>query len=800
MSEGAAPRRPPRPALSTALWALIAACASERLALAHARTADAEGLRLALLCCAGLAAALVVACCRALCRPCPGAAQAALAVALAASLGALSAGHAGMSQRQAVLELSSSAISGWELTIVTDASSGPFGQRCRARGRREGGTKAELWLLADRLPERGTTIVCVGSYKPLSDDERGSSSWAQGICGSVRAARVLRSEGARGPLAALAGLRRRALAALDPEAGEGRALLAGCLCGSRPALYAWGIPNLFSRCGIAHLVAVSGTHLALVGALVASLLEGAGMRPRARLPLLAVVTGTFVAFCGAPVSALRAWLMTLVAFGSQLAGRRSHALSSVCVVALVMALARPSCSGELSFLLSVESVVGLCVLQPHARYLLEVLLPTPRPPRWAGTATGARLRTLADGLRQALAATLVCQLATLPTVAGAFGRLSLVAPVANLLVAPCLGALLALGVCLPPLGLWAPLAQAALVGADLGARAVLTALQLLARLPGSSCAIASRSGPLSAVAFAAAVGWLLWWPRVSRAQLLRTALVLALCGGALHLRWRLCAPARVVVLDVGQGDAVLVQDGAATLLVDTGPDGSVCEALARNHVSHLDAVLLTHLHDDHTAGLGELVGMVSCDRVLVARGVAGELDEGLARACRELSGEGPEELSYNDELRVGRFRLRMVWPQGSVDGHDNSDSIELALAYASGAERLSALLAGDAERDETGAVIAAGDIGDIDLLKLGHHGSEVSIDEGQAAVLRAEVAVASAGEHNPFGHPTPSCVSTMEAGGSLVLCTKDVGDVELRPGQSGPRVITRAPCLPASLE
>jgi competence protein ComEC len=135
----------------------------------------------------------------------------------------------------------------------------------------------------------------------------------------------------------------------------------------------------------------------------------------------------------------------------------------------------------------------------------------------------------------------------------------------------------------------------------------------------------------------------------------------------------------------------------------------------------------------------------------------------------------------------------MVWPRSVVDGSENAHSIELVGEWDDATRSLSVLLTGDAERDETGAVIEAGDVGDIDLLKVGHHGSEVSLTPEQAQSLSAEVAVASAGEHNSYGHPTEECVSILEESGSLFLCTKDAGDVELRPGREGPLVLTQRP-------
>jgi competence protein ComEC len=243
------------------------------------------------------------------------------------------------------------------------------------------------------------------------------------------------------------------------------------------------------------------------------------------------------------------------------------------------------------------------------------------------------------------------------------------------------------------------------------------------------------------------------------------------------------------VLDVGQGDAILVQDGAHALLVDAGPDESVVQALARCHVMHLDAVLVTHLHDDHYGGLASLVGRMAVDSVLVARGVASNLPADMAEATRRLCAEAAEEVSYGDVIEVGGFDLRVASPTDAVDGSLNAHSVELVASYEEGGRRLLALLTGDAEQEQMEGLISREDVGDIDFLKVGHHGSEVSVTPAQAKRLRCEVAVASAGEGNEYGHPRRECVRTLEESGSVFLCTKDVGDVEVLPGERGPRVV-----------
>ena len=123
-----------------------------------------------------------------------------------------------------------------------------------------------------------------------------------------------------------------------------------------------------------------------------------------------------------------------------------------------------------------------------------------------------------------------------------------------------------------------------------------------------------------------------------------------------------------------------------------------------------------------------------------------------------------------------------------MDGDGNEDSVMLSVTYERDGRSLSGLLTGDAEKDELARVIEAGDVGDVDFLKVGHHGSAASIEPDEAALLSAEVAAASAGEGNRYGHPRQECVDALESSGALFLCTKDVGDVTVSPGKAGPSV------------
>ena len=673
--------------------------------------------------------------------------------------------------------LGSSAVSGWEFRLEGDMSEGASGWRGRAVAIREGRELGGVWLVSNERHDMGTTVSCVGRFSANEKNEWGVSSRAQGLAGTVRVVRVLERRPAGGVLGVVLGAREVVLKSLDPTSSDARALLAGTICGSTAAMAERGLTETFAACGVSHLVAVSGGHLVLVSALAGTALSRWSLGPLRRSVVLLSVTGAFVVFCGAPPSALRSWAMSLVAELSRPLGRRSHPLSSASAVALAMALLTPGVTGQLGYLLSVVCVCGICVLGGYARYLVRICLPRSRGRR-AGRLGTVVSRGVSDA-QEALALTIVSQAVSAPLTCAAFSQLSLVAPLANVVLAPLFSALLALGL-VAALLVWAPPVQAvALLGCDVVGGLLMVALDLLARVPYACVAVSVDEGAALVVLFACAATLLVWWPRVSRGVVLGALGAVALIAALLVARWRLFAPACVRVLDVGQGDAILVTDGASSLLVDTGPGDAILEALARNHVLHLDAVLLTHLHSDHAGGLEAVLGVTDVGMVVVPEGTA--LPEAAGATC-------VEEVGYGDLLGVGRFSLRVVSPVEPAGGEGNEGSLELALSFDDGERTLTGLLAADAEREETGAVVERGDVGDIDFLKVGHHGSEVSLTPEIAAVLRPEVSVASAGEGNSYGHPDPACVRMLEDAGSTFLCTKDVGDVTVEPGEDGPVV------------
>lgn len=796
MSEGRVRREfPSRPAVPLALPALLVVLAVERLTMTEVVTRGPLAFGIVLLLAGLLARAAFSS---------AGRGEGGLR-ALAPVLGAacVAAALAGLSCRASVARVSealaSSSVSGWTFELVGDMSPTATGA-WRGRARAEGeACSGYVWLTSPDELLTGDRIRCVGRFSPNADDEWGRSSAAQGLSGSVRVVLATERDEPEGLALLARRVRWAALDVLRPGESDSGALLAACVCGYAPPMRARGLSEEFSRAGISHLAAVSGSHLALVASCVSAVLEGLCLGVRQRCVASILVTGGFVLLCGLPVSAVRAWAMACVSQAVALSGRRGHQLSSASLVGLVMALLDPSLSGQLGFLLSVSSVVGIGLFCPYARFALgEAALAlgsmgagaagrgVPRP---LGQALG-RFGRVGRGALDALAVCVVCQASTFAIGASSFGSVSLVAPLANLLAAPVLGILM-------PLGLAAGVASPAPVAADVLARLagavaqpLLAGVSWLSSLGLASIPVSVDLGLALLVTVLLSAVLLVAWPRPSGRLLAGGTLVALALAGAVLLRLRWLAPPRVCVLDVGQGDAILVQDGGSAILVDAGPGDAVGAALARNGVLHLDAVLITHLHDDHYGGLSTLGPVLSGGEVLFGQGVSGSLTDEVKCELSALAPGSVSEVSHGDVLRVGRFSLSVVSPLGSSDGSQNADSVQLALSFEDGPRTLSGLLTGDGEKDELAAELGRGDVGDVDFLKVGHHGSAVSLGEAEARALSPEVSIASAGANNRYGHPRQECVDVLEKAGSAFLCTMDVGDVTVEPGELGPRVTT----------
>ncbi len=650
----------------------------------------------------------------------------------------------------------------------------------------------------------GDLVAVDGRLEPApTDDGFGEFLARSGIGYTLRSRQLERLASHDSPMAALEQVRRDAGELMarslpQPQAGLGAAIVIGL----RDQVVR-DVAESFRVSGLSHVVAISGWHVALVAGVLSALLSGLSRRRRSVLLVVAICGYAVIA--GAAPSVLRAALMAGAVLLARESGRRGHASAALGLAVLAMLLVDPGIIDEVGFQLSVTATAGLlCWGSPLAGWLRGRA--PPFVPGW---------------LLETLAVSLAAQAATMPLVLLHFGRLSLVAPLANLLVAPLvgpamLGAALGLGSgALAAAGVPAViLAPLAFVGAaSLGL--MIGIASLAAGLPFASVELQS---PFDLVASAAAaVGLLVLLRRRSGAAAPRNAVQLSVTGDrpppapgsrrrpafaaaglSLCLLVVLVAGARpdgrlhMTVLDVGQGDAILVEGPhGGRMLVDTGPDPDRLVALLDERIPvwdrRIDLVAITHPHEDHVAGLALLLDRYRIGGVVEPGMVGpGPGDAAFRRRMAEL-GRQSRIVAAGDRLFLDGVAIDIHWPlPGRVplrpaNSGKAVNNVSLVLDLRFGARRL--LLTGDVEEEIDPQLLAAGlapsDGRRLDVLKVAHHGSGSATTDAFVERLRPHVAVVSAGWGNPYGHPSPRTVARLEEVGARLFRTDLDGTVSV---------------------
>jgi competence protein ComEC len=541
----------------------------------------------------------------------------------------------------------------------------------------------------------------------------------------------------------------------------------------------------FRRAGLSHLLAVSGQNVALLALLAMPLLAALGMPLPARLVWIIASIAVYVPLVGGGPSIVRAGVMGALTLLATLAGRRASRFYALAIAALVTLAIDPGIGADVGWQLSFVAVLGILVLA--------------RPLR-AAVANRVGSRGLPGALAEGTALTVAATVATAPLIAFHFGALSTVTLFANLLVLPAvapamwLGMLASIGAQVPGFPTETPNALAAPLLAYIASVAHWCGRPHWAYLEVDLGWLGLLSSYAVLVAVALAVPVLLRARRLSSLRRGRRlpgrskkhpVAVFAIAGIAVALAFSrgggsTGAPEsglRVAVLDVGQGDAILLQPAKApAILVDGGPPGEGLAGELRDFgVDSLGVAIVTHEQSDHAGGIEGLLGHLPIGRLLYAR-----LSSRL-RARAEAASADPARIAAGDGLRSGGLRLSVLWPPRALLGEspDGTDPNLQALVILVRWRRFSMLLTADAEAGEVPI-----DPGPVDVLKVAHHGSE---DTGLDALLdrtSPELAVISVGADNPYGHPAPPTLATLADHGVQTLRTDRRGTIVLDADQN----------------
>ncbi len=540
-----------------------------------------------------------------------------------------------------------------------------------------------------------------------------------------------------------------------------------------------------ARSGIAHLLAVSGMHICFLVSLL-SLFTGADPRRRAAVCLPVVVI--FALAVGGRASVLRACLIWVFALLAPVLGREEDTWSALSAALALLLLWNPLSAANVGLQLSFAAVAGITLVTPRiSAGLRKLRVPIPKDaPRWKAFLVGL-LNRLLSLLRNVLASTLGALLFTVPLVAYYFGTLSLAAPLTNLLVLPVAAAVFAAGLVTGLVGFVSPAAAGAM-GRLLawGGRYILAVARGIGGLTHSAVTLRGGYYPGFLLCVYALVLMAVLWRGQRRRWWVFVAcggVVLAAAVGFTRLTFH-TGDLAVTVLDVGQGQSVLLASAGETALVDCGGNRAddagdiAAEHLLNAGETRLDKLILTHYHDDHTNGLAALFDRLDIGEVILPRV---EEDPDCQSWILALAAEEQAAVTWissDQTASLGATRLQLFAPLGKGEAN------EAGLSVLAAAGDFDVLITGDMGSTVEKRLVKYHDLPRCEVLVAGHHGAADSSGETLLNAVRPQSVLISVGR-NRYGHPAPETLARLKEAGADIYRTDLDGTITVTAASGG---------------
>ncbi|HET7613538.1 MAG TPA: DNA internalization-related competence protein ComEC/Rec2 [Gemmatimonadaceae bacterium] len=564
-------------------------------------------------------------------------------------------------------------------------------------------------------------------------------------------------------------LRARAARSIDRTFGDDAPLARALLIADQHQIPT-EMRDRYAAAGLIHMLSISGLHVAVIAAAMELLFLVARLSRKASLIGAFVTTAVYVAVIGAPPPALRSAAMLGVGMASRMWQRPTSPWAAWALGAFVPLVA-PRTAIDVGYQLSVLGMGALVAAGALWRRQL------------AGRVEGWKAK-----VGRELVTSLVACAVTGPLVAWVFGRISLIAPVSNLVAAPIIT------LAQPILFL------AMLVGPFDGvARFVAGSVHPLlfafdwvawraASIPGASIAVSTTLATAILAAIAAVALVVTCVSRFPVRPGIAGLAALATMAVAPALPVHASHDVELHVLDVGQGDAILVRtDRGRWILVDAGPAwrggdagrSTILPYILRRGGS-LDAFVLSHPHTDHVGGAASVLTALHPHTYWDAAFAGGS--EGYIASLNAAKKNGIEwhRVHPGDSLRVDGVVITFLAPDSAwTVGLKDPNLASTIASVRFGAVRF--LLVGDAERGEEDWLLDHHKAElHADVLKVGHHGSSTSSSDEFLAAVNPEVAVISVGAGNMYGHPSVDVLAALARAGAEVLRTDEAGTVIIR--------------------
>ncbi len=557
----------------------------------------------------------------------------------------------------------------------------------------------------------------------------------------------------------------RRIDALMPETGA--AFARALLLGDRSGID-YQLNTAFKVTGISHVIAVSGMHVSILFGLLSVLT----VKRRLLSCLIGVpVIMLFAAIVGFTPSITRACIMQSLILIASATNREYDQGTSLAFAVLVMLVWNPLTVLSVSFQLSVACMAGIFLFSKSIQQRLAG-----EKGRYAAK-RDSLIGRLRNGLATTVAISLSATIVTTPLVAYYFGCVSVIGIITNVLTLWIIslifyGILVCLAISL------VNMTVAGWLGwlLSLPVQLVILITEMLAKVPMSTVYTVSPYVTAWLIGIYTMLA-VFFFQRRKRIFLMILCMAITLMLSQI-LSWMepLRDDLRVTVLDVGQGQCIILQSEGKTFLVDCGGDNPeeadvAAETLLSQGISRLDGIFLTHYDEDHAGGLPYLLTRISADILFVPQIEGGEDLHAALAECHD--GEMVyvrEDLQYT----LGCAKITIVGPFSRESGNESG----LCILFQR--ENCDILITGD--RGELGELmlLLGRTLPDLELLVVGHHGSATSTGEKLLAATTPEIAVISVGRENRYGHPSDKVLKRLAEWGCTVYRTDINGTIIFR--------------------
>ncbi|MCF0229386.1 MAG: DNA internalization-related competence protein ComEC/Rec2 [Parasporobacterium sp.] len=548
--------------------------------------------------------------------------------------------------------------------------------------------------------------------------------------------------------------------------------------------------TMYRRSGIAHVLAVSGLHISMLGMTLFRLL-----RKKLRFAFSAVISGVFmVSFCimsGSSPSAVRAVIMFLIQLLAAGLGKTYDILCAMSSACIILLISEPRNITNSAFILSFCAILGAGLLnetaaawaQPRSRFGKSILM------------------------------SLCITMTTVPVTAGLYYELPLYSIFINVVVIPLMSIVLGSGMLSSAAGLISTLSGRFMMGAGAYLVRLISMICGIAESLPFSIIVTGNTGAARTIIYYVLLAVCMFLMKITvrgisseRTALPKTALkrravrkaaaaavISAVLVMVLFLDFR-SGTLNMVFIDVGQGDCILLESPAGSVyMIDAGsstvsnPAGSrISGALKYRGISSVDYMFITHPDTDHCSGVLEMIGSTGSGNegslpeircILMPSMPDNETCNEIKRAAA-LKGINVIELHKGMEITDGALRIKCIHPAAEYKSDDINDcSAVLDIRYGD----FSALLTGDLEKD--GEVLIMDELrtdmpeGNYDVLKVAHHGSKNSTSSEFLELVMPDIAVISSGRNNKYGHPHKETVERLETSGARIYNTQNEGEI-----------------------